>query len=444
MERIVAETRPVELFQDVPHPLSGEVMALLLYKPIAYNSDMTSSRRRKPLQRTTVNVQTSERWATRSMVSGARQRFILRVLWQTGHLNRRKLHDRTGIRPNTITLDTEALLELGILHEINGPTGLRGRPAVPLEIDPSRRHVLGIAIRPGYVGVARLNLLGKKMEGESLACDGDQTSFLSIAKSFLHKYLNPSVLTIGLTTTGGVDPVNRTSLYGSAWPSARVVKLQPLYDMAQDRPFILENDMHALAARWTLNHAEAQHEDVLLVHFDDGILGSALLVNGRPNRGCIISANELGHTRFPIETARCACGMSGCLERIWSTPFLQSQDSARATLAQRIADYQPGDQTLGKMIELLAMGIANAVNFSRVNRLVLASEMLQHPALARSLVDSIRSQIIPDVSSRIEVDIWQGASGDPAETAGWLGLAHLFLDGWGEVTDLSNLSEAPA
>ena len=60
---------------------------------------------------------------------------------------------------------------------------------------------------------------------------------------------------------------------------------------------------------------------------------------------------------------------------------------------------------------------------------MLASKRLQQTAVAEALVDSIRRQMIPDVASRVEIDIWQDATADAAETAGWLGLANLFLDG---------------
>ena len=68
-------------------------------------------------------------------------------------------------------------------------------------------------------------------------------------------------------------------------------------------PAVLGNDMQALAARWLLTHRAEPRQDVLLVWFTDGRLGSALLVDGRPNRGSVTGGNELGHTRFPgVET----------------------------------------------------------------------------------------------------------------------------------------------
>ena len=68
----------------------------------------------------------------------------------------------------------------------------------------------------------------------------------------------------------------------------------PLLEVADGRPLAVENDMHALAARWLQEHHRQPTEDVVLVYLDDGQLGSALLVRGEPNWGCLVGGNELG------------------------------------------------------------------------------------------------------------------------------------------------------
>ena len=99
--------------------------------------------------------------------------------------------------------------------------------------------------------------------------------------------------------------------------------MEPLYEMAGDRPLVLENNMHALAAWWLLMHQAESDEDVLLVSIMDGQMGAALLIDGRPNRGCATGANEIGHMRFFVDTETCYCGHPGCLERVVSTEFMK-------------------------------------------------------------------------------------------------------------------------
>ncbi|EQD32844.1 transcriptional regulatory protein, partial [mine drainage metagenome] len=85
---------------------------------------------------------------------------ILKLLWRHKALSRWEIHELTNNTPNQVGTDAAELIKQGLLREripnIAGP----GRPRVPLEIDPSRRYVLGLAIRPGHVELARLNLRG--------------------------------------------------------------------------------------------------------------------------------------------------------------------------------------------------------------------------------------------------------------------------------------------
>ena len=381
----------------------------------------------------------------------SRHRVILQTLWNEGALSRWELHERTGIRPNTVGADTAALLEEGIIREgapTSSPRGrrmagakvteqprsksgrARGRPRVPLEIDPARRSVLGLAIRPGRVEVARMNLTGKLVGQGADRPITDAGRIIRTARDLLKDFVDDKTLCVGLATPGFADPEEHTILLSSAWPGQGEVSLQPIYEIAGKVPYLLENDMHALAARWLLAHRAEQRDDVLLVYFDDGQLGSALLVNGRPNRGCVTAANELGHTRLPVETERCYCGHVGCLERICSSNFLARTGKKKATLEERAAQFDHNDEGISRMIELLAMGISNAVNFTRVNRLVLVSQLTRHEAFADAIVDSVKGQMLAELTARTKIDLWNQPASQSAENACWLALASLYCEGW--------------
>src|SRR5439155_19426144 len=89
-----------------------------------------------------------------------RQREIVRTLWEQGRLSRWELHEKTGLTPNNVGSVAEALLKMGVLREGTAEPSGAGRPRVPLEIDPSRRHVVGLAIGPGRVEACRVGLRG--------------------------------------------------------------------------------------------------------------------------------------------------------------------------------------------------------------------------------------------------------------------------------------------
>src|SRR5947209_6356553 len=89
-----------------------------------------------------------------------RQREVVRTLWEQGRLSRWELHERTGLTPNNVGSLADTLLKQGVLRECAPESSGAGRPRVPLEIDPARRYVVGLAIAPGKVEAGRVGLRG--------------------------------------------------------------------------------------------------------------------------------------------------------------------------------------------------------------------------------------------------------------------------------------------
>jgi len=353
------------------------------------------------------------------------------------------LHRRMGVNPNAVGVDVAGLLGSGIIRECPSEVAGPGRPRIPLEIDPTVRHVVGIAISPGRVEAGRLSLRCSLLGRPIARSVSEPGKTVSVVQALLRETLSDQSLAVGLSVTGFVDPVERTILTSSSIPGQGSMSLAPVYEAIGNRPLILENNMHALAAWWLLIHQAEADEDVLLVSVRDGQLGAALLIDGRPNRGCAIGANELGHVRFFVETDTCYCGHPGCLERIVSTEFLRRRGVASGTLLEHAARYSgetvtgkgkgngaAAEKAVGEVLDYLSAGLANAVNFIRPNRLVLASELTRYPVFNGALLRSIRSRLLGRLLERVRIDLWDQVDGHSAETAGWLALASLYREGW--------------
>ncbi len=370
------------------------------------------------------------------MVLDSRQREMLRLIWRENRLSRWELHERMGVNPNAIGSEAAQLLELGILREAAPESVGQGRPRVPLEIDTATRDVVGLALSPGQVDVARLTLRGQLLGTPASKPVANPSELLATAKRLLKTVVDDQTLAVGISSPGFLDPEEHAILFSSVTGAPQPFDVNALFDAADGRPILFENDMHALAVRWLLTHQAEQSQDVLLVYVGDGRLGAALLIDGRPNRGCMIGANELGHTRFFVETEKCFCGQVGCLERICSTPFVRSRSAQNgfaanaAGLFERIARYDGQDSALEEMAQFLACGLSNAINFTRPNRLVLVSELTRYPRFNDLLLRSIRAGVLFALVDRVRIDVWDQPGAVSAETAGWLALAGLYQDGW--------------
>ncbi|HEY7090538.1 MAG TPA: ROK family protein [Tepidisphaeraceae bacterium] len=369
-----------------------------------------------------------------------RQRRVFRVLWTEGRLSRSELHQRTGLTPNGVGTLAEAMLRSGLLRECPATAKAAGRPRVPLEVDPSKRHVLGLAIEPGRASICRLGLAGTVLERVRPRQCADPRKLIPTAAALLSEYSDQRTLGVGVSITGFVDPRTRTLLFSSAMKGGPAADLSPIFDAAGELPVVLENDMHALAARWLLTHRAHHQQDVLLVWIEDGRLGAAILVDGRPNRGCATGANDLGHTRFFVETERCFCGHTGCLERIVSSDFLARRDAANSSannhsaLPDRAARFEAKglDPSMDEMNKYLACALSNAINFVRPHRLVLVSPFTRHPLFAQALFRQVRDMVLPQLVDRVQLDLWDEPGAGSAETAAWLAMAELLYGGWNQ------------
>jgi predicted NBD/HSP70 family sugar kinase len=368
-----------------------------------------------------------------------RQRTALRLLWRAGRLSRSDLHEQTGVNPNAIGTDIIGLLREEIVRECQPSPDRRGRPRVPLEIDSGRRQVLGLAISGTHVEIARLNLRGDLI-GKVIGADADgQEKTIEEGRKLLNSMLSDRVLGVGLSTTGFIN--QETHSFRSALPGRPLISLEPLYDEIGGMiPITLENNMHALAARWMLTHEAESDEDVLLVGLSDGQLGAAILVEGRPNKGSESGSNELGHTRFFVETDACYCGHMGCIERIFSTSYVQ-RFGGQGTLYERAAAMDPADAGLTSALDHLGTALSNAVNFLRPHRLVLTSELAKYPAFTDYLRTLIQRNVLSDFAQQLRIDFWQQPTTRSAETAGWLALATIYREGWTRPTERGTLGQ---
>lgn len=360
-----------------------------------------------------------------------RERRILRLLWEHGPISRWELHEKTGFSPNLVGVLARGLIDRKLLRQRPAEPSNGGRPRVPLEIDPSCRHVIGLSIAPAHVEVARVGLVGHLQSDPTVRQVRDPRKLIAAAAELLEGSMSPATLAVGMSATGFVDPRSRRILFSSAMPGLRAQSLEPLYQRIGHLPVTLENDSHALAVRWMLTQRADPRQDVLLVSLDDGQVGAAMLIEGRPNRGCAIGANEIGHTRLPVETDRCFCGQTGCLERICSTAFLRRHGSSLRL--QQAAEAYPDDAPgLDHLLDLLAMGLSNAVNFMRPARMVLTGPLIFAESFVGDLIRRIRELLLVEIAARLRVELWHEPILRSAHTAAWLALARLYFDGWSE------------
>lgn len=330
------------------------------------------------------------------------------------------------IRKNTVSDDVAKLTRQGLIRECGEIALTNGRPRVPIEIDPESRHVVGLAIEPGRVVCGRVNLLGQSVGRIQEAVVDDPALLVPEAVRLTRKQIDDATLAVGLTVPGFVDVTKDEVLFSAAWPKAGHVSLSPVRQARLDTPVIIGSLTNAQAIRWLLERSDAPDDDHLLIYLSDGRLGASLIVGGKPVRGCLVGTNELGHTRLPIETSRCYCGHRGCLERICSSAFLRELDGSSPPLAEAVMCGRRSD-AVRRMTELLALGLSNAINFCRVGRVTLMTDLPDVEPYLEHLVRQVRKLVLRELADRVDVQLWVDIKPRASITAASLTLAQLFL-----------------
>jgi len=330
-----------------------------------------------------------------------RLRRELDAIRRLGQCSRVELHEYLGLRKATVTQDATTLLEMGLIREGDERHPTNGRPRLPLKIDEQGYHVLGVAIDPGVVRAQRVNLLGRPAGDVCQRRVSGAARLLDETQGLLQQLVGEQTLAVGVTVPGFVEPASKRVLFSAAWPESGPVDLAPLARTIRPRHLVLDNLTNGLAMRLQFEQAELSPEDQLVIYFGDGLLGASLLVNGYTIAGCIIGANELGHTRLPVETPGCYCGHTGCLERIFSADYLRMQGMVVETLGEAVND-RSDHAAVGQMTRLMALGLANAVNFCRVGRVVWATDLPGMGGYFGQLAEQVREQLFPELQARVE------------------------------------------
>mgnify|MGYP006268101061 CR=1 FL=1 len=355
---------------------------------------------------------------------------VLRHLWTEGPASRSDLAERYRLRRNDVGRLASDLIERGLIAE-GRPTALGpGRPRVPLRLNAETGRVLGVMLEPGIASAGSLDLLGRPIGTPRTDRASQPERLIEAAASLVREAAHSGPHRIGLSVTGLAAHGEHRLLQSSLTPGGHAVSLEPIFHAAGDIPVVMQNDMHALAAQWLLARRIGEHEDVLVVLLRDAAVGAAMIIDGRPNRGCVLGGNEIGHTRLPVDTDRCFCGSRGCLERIFSSAFLRRLDPGANDLAPRIAAFRSADPPLQQIIEHVATALSNAVNFVRPARLVLVGPTMRHAPFADALTRRIREATLDALVDHLRVDRWDESESENTERAGWLALADLYRRGW--------------
>lgn len=89
------------------------------------------------------------------------QRIVLQAIRVAEETTRSELAVTTGLTPPTIANITKRLLDLGLIREAGRRVGLRGQPALRLQVNPDGAFAIGVNIDRDHYTIVALDLAGR-------------------------------------------------------------------------------------------------------------------------------------------------------------------------------------------------------------------------------------------------------------------------------------------
>lgn len=297
---------------------------------------------------------------------------VITLLQQSGPLSRADLARRIGIARSTITGAVGALIEEGLVEEMETvPVSGRGRPATTIALAQGTGAAIGIDFGfrhvRGVIADLQHNILA--IEERELGADYEFDSGIEAAFDIIGALSRRDNVTAGRLLGVGIGLPCPTSNDGVTTRSAMIPKwsgrnIPKLFSERLPLPFVVENESR-LAARGEFVWGAAKGvENFIYLKLHSGV-GGAVVAGGRFISGQNGGAGELGHISLDPQGPICRCGNRGCLEVYAGIPAVLAQARPvhpNITLAQLMALYGAGDPAVTRIMSDTAKRVAQALS----------------------------------------------------------------------------------
>jgi N-acetylglucosamine repressor len=288
----------------------------------------------------------NSRDASHALMKRINRAKVLNAIRVHSPLSRSEIAGFAALDKKSITNFVGELSQSQLVQEIGKRQNSQGRPFTLLSFHPSRHAVLGISIEPQAVIGVLQNLYGTVLQSHAIqyAADSDLHCILDAIKQVYVRLKSSceNLLGVGFAIPG----VAHKCEAGRVWES---INLPALAGVTFDREvarIVTENVFYdeaslsvTLAEKWF----GLGRDQSAFVCLDLGIgVGAGIIHEGRPYRGAIGFAGEIGHVNVQRDGIRCRCGNAGCLEAyISSRRVLAEINSVSAQQFHSLREVDP-------------------------------------------------------------------------------------------------------
>lgn len=267
---------------------------------------------------------------------------VMHCIRKDGPLSRSEIGEKTNISKPTITRVTNALLNEGLLEEVNAIKTARGRHPVNLDLRANAAYCFGVNISKNHLSVAlvdfKLHVLDKVRlsvrEVESVTCFMELVADAVLEMQRRNGIPSEKVLGVGVGAPGMIE--NGIIKDFALWGKLRNI---PLADFLQEKTSFkvkIDNNCNTWLVGEMWNGYAQEHEDAMFILNSEGV-------------GCGIAqagvihdiAGGLGHISVDFRGPCCYCGNQGCIETFCSTDSIERRAQEKLKALHLASGLQP-------------------------------------------------------------------------------------------------------
>ncbi|MFA6507028.1 MAG: ROK family transcriptional regulator [Treponemataceae bacterium] len=225
----------------------------------------------------------------------------------------------------TVSTIVGQLIESGLVMELDSSAQGRGRPGIPLTLDPKNWFALGAAFQGKTWMFLIVDINGNIVREHSKTIlqtteDSFIESLVSGLKQMRENFPGKLLPQIGIGSPGLVSSDTGTIIRADdmGWKNI------PLGNIIQKRiglPAVIMNRNRTSGLAEAKLGAGKNVSDLIFIGIGTGI-SAAIFTDGRLVNGTSYSAGEIGHTLVDPNGPLCGCGRYGCLQALASSSAL--------------------------------------------------------------------------------------------------------------------------
>ena len=361
---------------------------------------------------------------------------VIQALLHHPASTRTALGELTGLSRPTVSGLVDELLAAGMVATCDGagddrPRGA-GRPAARVSLVPGTAFAVGLDIGHRHVRAAVCDLAGSPLADRFAAADVDEApqESLELTAALVNAVIADAgiershVIGVGLGIAAPVNTLTGTVHVEGILPGW--TGLDPAGELERRLGLAvqIDNDANVGALGEHAFGAGRHAAGLAYVRLSAGI-GLGLVLGGRPYRGTVGVAGELGHVRAQEDGIICRCGNRGCLETV-ASPVAVADLVARSRRAPvdvpRLLELvAAGDRGARRAVEdagaAVGAAVASVVNVLNPDVVVLGGELAAAgPVLIAPIEREIARRAVGPAASAVRVV--QGELGEHAEVLG--------------------------